>query len=332
MTDNVRNRTGQSNQTNWMTNSQSGFDRMQQETDRAAARRLEPFKPFRFWIKRPDAGVNEMTITILDVKVEAFFYEHTFNSGRGKGMTNEMCSKEYGDCPLCDNTDKYSHSSYVALISILAHDPYTDKQGVHHKYSKRIMTVKPNNISYFKDRQAAGTLRGLTLKMVRRAENHTSPAHGVPEVILGTYTEANLLDIGEPEVKDKDGKVIKVLNDNITAYDYLRIFPQPSAEKLRTLYNIAPPAGSDAANNLHGEQDQWNRNNAPQTGGLPDLDPAQAQNNGLPDLGGSTPPPAQTAATQAPSTGLPALGGGGALPDDVNLGEGGEVLDDEIPF
>lgn len=198
------------------------------------------FMPYRFWLP-----VGKQTeIIVLDAEPGPCFYEHNLKDpGTGKWDVYEGCPKEFEPCPLCDGVAGGKESYYVMLLSIIALDPYVNKDGKTIPHSKKLLAVKTNDQPFFNRLfEREGTLRGAHLLMARDSKN--SANHGRPELIEMHKEEDILATFGHPEIKAQDGRVIKKQNADCYPYPYEKIFTRPSATDLRTRYGGAAPAGS----------------------------------------------------------------------------------------
>lgn len=297
----------------WMKRGDDARQRAEAEIARqreAAARREGPRMPWRFWV--PVGEQRE--IVVLDSQIGPSFYEHQLqNPKNGKWETYEACPKEWEPCPICMADESRGggwgkESSYLMFLTVAELTPWTDKDGNEHSHSIRLLAVKAQQHGFFmRQFDRHGTLRGMHLLMSRDTKN--TPNHGTPEFVQ-MHSEDDILEsFGHEEVKNDQGKVIKAANADCFPVEYEKLFRQPSAEDIRTRYNLGKagaPAGSRAS-----RKDEWGDES-----GAADQTQGQTRRTGIQRAGTGRAP-----ASQAGGSGE---GGGGnnADPD----------LDDDIPF
>ena len=198
------------------------------------------FMPFRFWVP-----VHKQTeIIILDEEPGPCFYEHQLQDpATGRWDVYEGCPKEFEPCPLCDGVAGGKESYYVMLLSIIALDPYVNREGKTIPHSKKLLAVKTNDQPFFNRLyEREGTLRGAHLLMARDSKNMANI--GRPE-FEQMHKDADILaTFGHPEIKASDGRVIKKQNADCYPYPYEKLFTKPSADDIRARYGGVAPAGS----------------------------------------------------------------------------------------
>lgn len=320
--------------TSWMRRGDDARQRAEAEIARQRAeaeRRQGPRVPFRFFTK-----VGEpREIIVLDSEIGWCFYEHQLqNSKNGKWELHEPCPKEFEPCPICTADENRGggwgrESNYLMFLTVAELSPWTDKDGNVHNYSIRLLAVKAAHHGFFiRLHEREGTLRGAHLLMARDTKQVVN--HGVPE-FLSMESESDIMEtFGHDAITDDNGKVVKEANADCFPVDYTRIFRRPSAEDIRTRYNIdtPAPAGSRAA-----RRNEWG-DSEPASGGAQQGGQAASQGvrgRGIAPRTGISARTSAGAATASASASAVAGGGDG---DDAT-GEGdrpGSDLNDEIPF
>lgn len=275
---------------------------------------------WRFLLKPGESA----DVVVLDAQVAALpnLYEHEFWPRGQKSPTYEVCIKEYDHCAACETVKddgKPNDSYYIMTFTILDVREFTDKNNNLRKYSRRMCTVKLNArddfVRVLEACQAKhGTIRGCHMFLARGQEQN-SPRTGKPVpfddgngnlVVYDLLSEQELVaEFGHGEIKAQDtGKVLKAANADLQPVDYTKVFPDKTAEQLRTLYGGAAPAGS--------QQEV--------------REAFAAQQGAAPAGGAAQPAPAQG------GTRSRFRSGGGAPAGGQPQGGGQAVLDDDIPF
>lgn len=203
---------------------------------------------FRYFIKRG----TEADLVILDDQLDFAINEHTIYDPRDKSREHVSCPKDWEVCPICqlahkDKNSVYKDSVYTAFLTVLDLTPWTDKQGVEHEYSVRLLPLKGEvRTRFFKYAERYETLRGLRITMIRD-EGEKSAATGTPFEVVKQYDEAKMVKLfGHPAVKSRDGKELVAENGRLQPVDYGKMFPIPDGEDLRKRYGGDPVPGSAA--------------------------------------------------------------------------------------
>jgi hypothetical protein len=301
----VRQGTGD---TAWM---KTGMDQVNSAFDEEAKRRAQAaeerakrqFTPWRYSIdvkgkynpKTGTTGIGEGHIIVLDHQLGPVIEEHErWDPATGK-YTWETCPGKWEYCPLCENGTalNFKRSYPVMMLSIVDLRPVTftkgDRAGQTMPWTKKLLPVKQDQYGFFKRQfERHGTLRGLMLLMTRDTDK--TLRSGNPEFVE-MIPENELVDeFGNPEMKDAQGQIVKALNDDVTVFNYGRIFPKPTKEDLISRYGGTPPAGSTMDNNS-----AWGSHDPGQAS------PAPAQNPATPNGGSADATVATGAATPTPA-------------------------------
>lgn len=270
----------------------AGLDAAKKEAERMAAQRemKGSFKANRrFFMKR---GTPGRKIIILDETLDhAFFmHEHDIFNRAAKERSYVTCRQHKGVCPICRAAEQggkdsmFKQAYHAMYLTVLDYTPYViqtgDRAGETIPQTKSLLVIKNSKIQEIAtvlqtaQRMNGGRLRGVELFMVRGSDEK-SPVHGAPTVSadpefegrpFSLWQEADLLsNFGGPAVI-KDGKTVKPVNDDITAFKYSGeggLFKMPTAASVASAWGLPPVDGSAAAN-----ERQWN--NAPDTGYEPE--------------------------------------------------------------
>lgn len=206
------------------------------------SRQNKKWKPSRF-----RCGKNETKrLVILDEKINHAQAEHSVKDDQGKWQT-ELCISAVAACPIC-SLPKHNPSDKI-LLTVLDLTPwsYTDEKTgevVEKEFTKRELAIGTKQFAVFNALAAAnnGNLRGLMLDMTR-GDQPLEPGHGAPTFVQ-TLTEEELVEaFGHPAI-EKEGRVVKQENADITPFDYAKIHVLPSRAELSQKYGIAPRPGS----------------------------------------------------------------------------------------
>lgn len=218
-----------------------GAKKMEEEQEKQKARK-EAMKnrthmPFRF---RVGAGETKQVV-ILDDEPSFYQFEHNLKDPQtGFWSIFTGCVKEFESCPVCESTGKESY--YAMYLTVLDLTPFETKKNETVEFSRKLLVVKPaqhKKINRFFARE--GTLRGAIFDMIRDGEKDASIGNDMefvdwmPEDELAGYVRT---------YKDQDGK--KVTDDCSVPYDYLALFEEPDADKLRAIVGGEPSPGSRA--------------------------------------------------------------------------------------
>jgi hypothetical protein len=210
--------------------------------------------PFRFFLGKGESR----EVLVLDESLEecVAFYEHNKkNPKTGYYDIYEPCPREFENCPLCEAGEK---SYYVTYLTILDLTPYTNKNGDTVKYSRKLLPIKHAQLGSFKKAFNAcmnnnGKLRGMTM-WLERGKEKTAPRVGEPApydsgMLFEFIDEEGILEeFGHEQGVRQDGTVYEEANAKLKPFDYEKLFPKPSAAKLRKKYGGTPPAGGSEEN------------------------------------------------------------------------------------
>lgn len=232
---------------------------MDEEGKRVEKKKNQSYMPWRFWLKSPDSknfkrGDDEADIIILDNSLEEAFvrYEHNLQGADGKWGNHEGCLRDKDQpCPVCA---KHGDSYLILFLTVLVCKPYVNKEGQTIEFSKRLLALKRGQYNTFAKLEKIalkkhGTMRGMFLSMKREPGN-TSFNTGVPvpledATMFDMYSEEELIEeFGNKAEKNREGKIIKAKNENISVYDYEKLFPEPDPDDLNERFDGEPTAGS----------------------------------------------------------------------------------------
>lgn len=202
-------------------------EKTKQDTRRQQARdqATTPLKPFRLYLKSGDTK----EIVILDDALEDLFftYEHNLkNPQSGYWDIYTGCTKENQVCPVCEGTNRESY--YALMLSVIDFTPYTDRKGVEHEFSRKLMCVKPAQIGKFlRFVKKKGTLRGAVFELSRDGDSDPQIGNDIEFV---EFMEEDELSSYERTWEDREGKLHT--EDCSEVYDYDALFPAVTNEEL----------------------------------------------------------------------------------------------------
>lgn len=141
----------------WMKRGKDRDQALAQEDAKAAS----SGSTFRFFMKPGETR----TITFLDGAVDEsgtldipMFHEHFVTIG-GKPQ-NIPCLEQMGlPCPLCETGGKEGRTSFVGLLTVIDHTPYTGSDGKQHNFSVRVFA--PKRVTYRQLSVFAAKYKGL---------------------------------------------------------------------------------------------------------------------------------------------------------------------------
>lgn len=197
-------------------------EKNQREADRRRA------QPFRFRLKIGDEG----KVILLD-KEPYFLYEHQWQGSRGYFDQREVCLKTWGEpCPLCQKLDK--EGTYELVLTCIDTRKYTDSKGVKHKFSRKLLVVKPSMISkferLFRKQGKDKTFRGIVITLAR--DNDKGQAIGDSLEYETTISEAKIAKYGD------EAKMV----------DYEKAFPRITEAQMRKMHDMSSvPGASDVS-------------------------------------------------------------------------------------
>lgn len=182
---------------------------------------------------------DERTVVIVDA-VPEFMYIHHFAGADGKWNNFVRCIKETDSCPLCADDKKYNNSSYCTLFTCVDLEPYTDRKGKKHKFSRKILPFKTSMVGKLERLQKKyGTFDGLVVKLIRDGDKDPSTGNDI-EVVKRI----------KPDVmRKKYGKEAEPI-------DWDKAYPHYSAEELRSMYGGSKVRGSEDVEEDY-DEDEW---------------------------------------------------------------------------
>lgn len=257
--------------TSWM---QGGDERDAQEKQRrlqAEEQRAKNWNaPRRFWLKPG----TQADVVILDHDIGARINEHKRWNARLNKEEFETCPGDWDSCPLCEQElAGFGRRTYHAFLTVVDLRPYTIQSGPNQgktiQHQRKLIALKFDQLEKFKrlKQRNGGSLRGVHLLMVRGLDKK-SFITGEPEQVMDDdnrglkYDDDAILEaFGGPEKRDDKGNVIAVANADTMPFDYAKVFPKPSGDKLRDLYGGTPVPGSrrDNAANDDAPADDWGK-------------------------------------------------------------------------
>lgn len=276
---------GASNSSSWgRRGGRAALAQAQQERSQAAARRNQG--PWRFFLEKN----SSREIVILDATLDDMWsmYEHTYYNASDKPPVQQFtCCKEIEDCPICEAAlganSPYAPSNYTMYFSVIEQnsDPakplYYDKEDKPVFHQKRLLAVKSSaSVELERALEVAekgnnGALRGVVLRMERDGGQQSvrigKPAPMDNGMVYALYDEDTLVaNYGHAAVV-RDGNTVKKANEDITPYDYGKIFPKPSAKGLAEATGLPVPAGSqaDIEDDLREDEEQGVQEEAPES-------------------------------------------------------------------
>lgn len=245
----------------------SGDDIIEKAKADSARRKMEAEKrqggrAFRFFVGKGE----EKEIIILDKNIRAGLgiTQHRLAGKRGHFNRFEPCIGNDDNCPLCKAEIK---DTYFVMLTVLDLTGYKNRKGKKIPYDRKLLAITSNQLEQFTDLEEAngGSLRGMYLVM-KRGQSDTSYGNGEPKPqkeaggkSFQIYSEKELKANYGNEEKRKDGKVVKVENEDITPFNYKKLFPPPSQEYIDALREEFDegdaPAGSRKSNSKSWKDD-----------------------------------------------------------------------------
>ncbi len=227
------------------------------EREAAKVRKERRNKGFDF-VQRFSLRAGETKrVIILDSMIANFsIKEHELWDKATNRYKHFSCTKELeGTCPLCKDNHKLSRVMFLTVIELLD-TPVTSKNGTVHTYFHKLLAIKESQHDQFfvfdrlieNGTTGLTTTRGLQIVLARNSET-TSPRSGIPQITdTGSiyekqFTEAELVaQFGCPEVKNKEGAVVKPANWTIQPIDYNAMFPRPTLAGIEAEYADCTPS------------------------------------------------------------------------------------------
>ena len=225
------------------------------------ARKQNKGTPIRFRVPAKTEENKFAVITILDditdIQDLPRYWEHNvYNQQNPKASFNALCTAELGHCDLCEKGENRSFITFLTVANYMnKYNESTDG-----KYYRQLLPIKEQSktdyYQYFKIHlKKYGTLRGLTLFVLREEAGQKFPTIGQPSIPDDTcpyqsqWEEFFVSDddlpqqwvhvdedfIAEefytPALSDRDGNVYQQENSELEAYDYDEVFPEPDMNK-----------------------------------------------------------------------------------------------------
>lgn len=248
------------------------------------------FPAFRFKLPQPKGSVgNESTIIILDANIEdrvTCSIHEIYDPSRSPKMAYDVCIGETNNCPHCDGRNpknmqednkggqpRPKFPSRVVSFTVIEHHPnrpYTNKQGVQQKSSKRLLSIKSKQWTdtmadlIAEAQHEYGTIRGVMIKMKRHeGTGMDEPAIGKPQKFkkdgfkkFGKMSEANLVkNFGHAAIVNDQGHIIKEENDMIRPFDYDEEFPYLTEKMLCAKWGLPLPQEEAASESFDNYED-----------------------------------------------------------------------------
>lgn len=229
----------------------------------ASANRMNSTRaPRRFWLaNNPKKGKVECEVIILNESMESAvaLYEHEIYLAQQKQVIYRASPIKFETDPLVKILGKEPY--YITYITVATLEPWTDKEGKQHEYSRELLGIKSGQIDRFWQIAAAsikknGTLRGTVLHMKRNLADSKSPKIGEPQIMEDTGSMFDFIpedelieDYGHAAVKSKKGDVIYEENELLRAFTPEEIYAErPSAAALEAEFgdgSVASDNGDD---------------------------------------------------------------------------------------
>lgn len=182
-------------------------------------------------------------IIIVDDKPTTFMYEHNLKID-GKWGHTVPCINEWETCPACEHVSPSYYGMYLTIIDLTE---FTDRKGVTHEFSRKLMVVKPSQQKKFiRDYERHGTLRGALYECNR--DTNKDAAIGNDIEFIETVPEEEMMEGYVTEWSDKDGNK-HTQNIGERPFNYEEILgPAPTADELAALVGAPPVSGSAQSN------------------------------------------------------------------------------------
>lgn len=128
----------------WLKKGKEAKEAVKKIEEAAALRKAQNDKTQRFWLK----SGSETNITFVDgdldedgVLIMPYLEEHTTNiPGQ---WDNYICVADEEPCPICEmEGQKGAKPDFVAVLTIIDHSVWTDKDGNKHKDEKKLFVMK----------------------------------------------------------------------------------------------------------------------------------------------------------------------------------------------
>lgn len=201
----------------------AGFARGRQEKKRGDENARRRQLPWDFYID-VKKGETQKDMILLDNE-PVFIYEHSLQDSAGK-WTTERCIRDTGHCPLCTKLGK--EGTYVLKLTCIDLTPYEKRDGTKMKATKRIVTVKTQQLSKFERMfEKYGTFRGLKVRCYRETDK-----------------EARIGSDFEVMAKLSEEKLAKYGKDLNSPLDFPKLFPLISEKELANRWGASRALGA----------------------------------------------------------------------------------------
>jgi hypothetical protein len=206
--------------------------------DKEIQARRDAMGPFRWWLKNETEGM----LTFLDTP-SFFFDEHNIRMSDGKFQTF-TCTQDAGECIPCQTGH---HPSYAIAATAISHKEYTDKKGVVHNNEKVLVILKGKAREKIKKQleRRDGDLRFCTY-IVSRGATPTEASCGEDWEFRKRLSREQLVQLKPEGAKGAGGKPMSD-EEYLTPYDYATVLAPQPASKLREIFGIDAPVGSEDA-------------------------------------------------------------------------------------
>lgn len=128
----------------------------------------------RFWVTKGETS----TLTFLDGNLDSdglldipYLYEHNVQMN-GKWGNFFVCTQDSEPCPICEGG---LYNSYVGLLTVIVHTPYTSKDGKVYKDQVKLFAAKRDTIKQLQIYATKrGGLRGCKFDVSRTGDKSAS--------------------------------------------------------------------------------------------------------------------------------------------------------------
>ena len=352
----------QTQQSGWLSRGSAMREALERESQKKAARDQERanrvFQPSRFFLKSGETAELIILDEHIDHCPQVYEWDLTWEprfarkDARGKNRPlYELSPQMVGEIdPIASELGK--DPTFVVYMTVIDMRPITRENGTVEPYRRKLLPIKHRDVTWFtrKADQYGGRLRGMHLIMSR--DNKDQSKIGIPDQFVRTdgppfYTEEEILEaFGHPPVLDRNNREIEPANAYCYPVNYDEVFPTPSAERLRALYNRTPPLGAGGSYAASGGMGQsgggWSYPSGAAAGGASGVDHweqadhqansllSDAQMHATEEDGGEYGSDSGEWSEHDPAAALGQAGAPGQG-DMEDSGVGGEI-DDEIPF
>ena len=245
------------------------MNHLKEEQKREAQRREQAQNrgPMRFFCAKNNGGWDTHEIVFLDEDLTdaVHAYEHAVPGPNNDWSKTQdvTCIDDWANCPVCraaenNQGDEFKPPRYQMYATVLDLTPYTIKNGPNagqvRETTRKLYPIPMAMMETFKKmfelcKKQNGTTRGMVCLVTKKEKNDARC--GEPQMIEETgmlfdFMDEDELDSYAEDEVVRDGKVILEEGENIEPYDYEEILAPKTEEELRTMFNLAPAAGSRA--------------------------------------------------------------------------------------